>query len=63
MQHLLYLLQSRKFWLSTLACIALIYIWLTSGGDMPAEALADNIMVIVGVLVASIAVEDGLSKR
>jgi len=61
--NLKYLLLSRKAWISFFGCIALIYIWFTSGGDMPAEALADNVIVIITVLVGSIALEDGLSKR
>ena len=54
MGGILSLLKSRKFWLSVagiLACVGVI-------PEEQAESLAGAIVLIVGVLVAAIAVED-----
>lgn len=62
MSNLLFLLSSRKFWISV---IGLASVLLVSFGrpELPVDTLVDAIVAIVTVLVGSIAVEDGLSRR
>lgn len=55
--NLLFLLKSRKFWVSLVTIVSLLLV--SYGQDeLPVDALTDAIVVIVSVLVASIAVED-----
>lgn len=63
MTNLLYLLKSRKFWISVVGLISVIYVAVTGRDELPVEALVDAIVVIITVLVGSIALEDGLSRR
>jgi uncharacterized membrane protein len=60
--NLLFLLSSRKFWISILGLASVL---LVSFGrpELPVDTLVDAIVAIVTVLVGSIAVEDGLSRR
>ena len=62
MSNLLFLLSSRKFWISILGLASVL---LVSFGrpELPVDTLVDAIVAIVTVLVGSIAVEDGLSRR
>lgn len=58
---ILALLRSRKFWLSLVGLISVV--WVALGNDeLPVESLVDAIVTIVGVLVAAIAVEDTAAK-
>jgi uncharacterized membrane protein len=61
--NLLYLLQSRKFWISVVGLVSVLYVAATGREELPVDALVDAIVTIVGVLVASIALEDGLTRR
>lgn len=54
------LLQSRKFWLALVAAISAIVVFV--GGGITADQLVDAILVLVGVVVAGIAVEDAAEK-
>jgi hypothetical protein len=55
--NLLFLLKSRKFWLAAVTIVSMV---LASQGrdELPVEAVADAIAIIVSVLIASIAAED-----
>lgn len=63
MTNLLYLLKSRKFWLSLVGLASVVYVAVTGRDELPVDALVDAIVTIVTVLVGSIALEDGLSRR
>ncbi len=54
------LLQSRKFWLALVAAISAVVLF--AGGGITADQLVDAILVLVGVVVAGIAVEDAAEK-
>lgn len=55
------LLRSRKFWLSLVGLISVV--WVALGNEeLPVEQLVDAIVTIVGVLVAAIAAEDVAHK-
>lgn len=55
------LLNSRKFWLALLGVIAAIVLYVQ--GSITADQLVDAILVLVGVLVTSIAIEDAAEKH
>lgn len=55
------LLSSRKFWLSLLGAVAAIVLYLQ--GSITADQLVDAILVLVGVLVTTIALEDAAEKN
>lgn len=54
------LLNSRKFWLAAMAVAAGVVLF--ARGDIDADKLVNLILVLVGVVIASIAVEDGAEK-
>jgi hypothetical protein len=63
MGNLRYLLLSRKFWLSVVGLLSVIYVAVTGREPLPDEAIVEAIVTLVGVLVIAIGVEDGLSGR
>jgi len=58
MQHLLTLFQSRKFWLSIIGLISVVYVTYTGNEPLPDQQLVDAIVTIVAVLVASFGAVD-----
>lgn len=54
------LLNSRKFWLAAMGVTAGIVLFVR--GEIAADQLVDLILVLVGVVIASIAIEDGAEK-
>ena len=63
MGNLVFLLQSRKFWISVIGLIGVVYVSVTGRPELPEADLVNAIVTIVTVLVGSIALEDGLTKR
>lgn len=67
MGNLRYLLLSRKFWLTLIGLLATIFLTFTGRELLPdgisEQALADNIVQLITVLVIAIGVEDGLRGR
>lgn len=63
MTNLSYLLMSRKFWVSVVGLISVLVAAFTGADELPVEDLVNAIVTITTVLVGSIAVEDGLSRR
>ena len=55
------LLTSRKFWVASISAIASAYLYIR--GAIDADTLADVFVVLGGVLVSAIALEDAAEKR
>jgi hypothetical protein len=64
-QHppLYYVLQSRKFWATTIGLVLLIATAIINHQAIDPNALVNGIMILVSVYVGAIAVEDGLTNR
>lgn len=54
------LLQSRKFWLAVIAVSMAIVLFIR--GDIAADQLVDTILILAGIVIAAIAVEDAAAK-
>lgn len=54
------LAQSRKFWLAFITAVIATVMFLR--GDIDANALVDAILLLVGLVIATIAIEDGAEK-
>jgi len=52
------LLHSRKFWTTAAATAVTVYLYAT--GELSAESFADSAVLIAGIYVGSVALEDGL---
>ncbi len=54
------LLQSRKFWMALITAIATFILFLT--GHVNADTLADTLVILSGIVIAAIALEDSAKK-
>lgn len=60
---LIWVLQSRKMWATLIGIILMIVTAIINKQAIDPDTLVNGIMVLVGIYVSAVAVEDGMSSR
>lgn len=58
-----YVLQSRKMWATLIGLILMVVTAIANKQPIDVNALVSGIVTLVGIYVASVAIEDGLTKH